>query len=721
MRLLLTIHHKLDRHSGAPGVTLAQAETMRRLDVETDVFSYDDLPGGWAGRVGLLLFPWVLAWHVLLGRGRGKYDWIDASTGDGWVLALLPRAWRPGLAMTSHGIEHLVHRQLMEDRRAGMLRVGWKYWLFRGSIHLGLIRFTARRSDAVWCLNREEQRLVVEEIGVPAARCRLIANGLDEQLPAVNEVESLRPAEGAMHVAFIGSYIDRKGVRNLEQIADRYLRDHPDATLRLLGTGLGAEEVLGRFAEDVRDRVRVTPRFERPALPELLEGASVILLTSLCEGYGVAVLDGMACGLAPVVSEACGIADHLEHGVEVLTFPTHDPAAAADLLGDLAADRARLTGLRRAAVAAVPRFSWERIVREKLAVYTAEDSALEGSAPAGTMATAELRTMRISVLIPTYRRADDLRRGLDALAAQRRPADQVVVVARPDDTETQRVIAEWNNRLPVTNVAVDRPGVVAAMNAGWAEAEADVVALTDDDSAPHADWLERIESAFAESPTLGAFGGRDLIGGELRPPGTRRVGELTWYGKMVGGHHLGTGPARSVDFLKGVNMAVRRCAAPHPPFDEALRGGGAQVHWEIDLCLGLAAAGWSLVYDPALRVDHHPAPRFDADQRVTFNFEAEVDRVHNETMVLRRHLPRLRRWAYAGYMGLIGTRENVGLVQALHLRLAGDPNASQRWAAGRMGRAAGRAGSPPSDRVDHVEQTGLASEPGLRPLGVEAT
>lgn len=384
MKLLLTIHHLLDRHSGAPGVTLAQAEALRRQGIDVDVYSYDDLPPRLAGPLGLIVFPWMLAWHVLVGKGRGRYDWVDASTGDGWVLGLVPRWCRPRLAMTSHGLEHLVHQQLMEDCRAGRAHVSWKYWLFRGSLHLWLIRLTASRSDAVWCLNRQEQRLAIGSFGVPADRYHLIANGLDPQVPALTAPEAVEPGVGAVNLAFIGSYIDRKGVANLERMAAMYLVAHPTATLRLLGTGVGADEVRSRFDQAVRDRVKVVPRFERSELPGLLDGAEVVVLPSLCEGYGVAVLDAMACGLAAVVSEACGIADHLEHGVEVLTFPTHDPAAAAVLLDTLAGDRERLLSLRRAAVAALPRFRWERVIRAKLAVY---DRRVEQSVQGVAVAT----------------------------------------------------------------------------------------------------------------------------------------------------------------------------------------------------------------------------------------------------------------------------------------------------------------------------------------------
>ena len=55
--------------------------------------------------------------------------------------------------------------------------------------------------------------------------------------------------------------------------------------------------------------------------------------------------------------------------------------------------------------------------------------------------------MRISVLVPSYRRPVDLERCLGALLAQSRLADQILVVARLGDDETFNVINRWKTRL----------------------------------------------------------------------------------------------------------------------------------------------------------------------------------------------------------------------------------------------------------------------------------
>ena len=134
---------------------------------------------------------------------------------------------------------------------------------------------------------------------------------------------------------------------------------------------------------------------------------------------------------------------------------------------------------------------------------------------------------------------------------------------------------------------------------------------------------------------------------------------------MIGNHHFGVGAPREVDLLKGVNMSFRQTAIKELRFDRRMQGTGAQVNFEVAFSLALKRAGWKLIYDPKVAVDHYPAQRFDEDQRRTFNDIALTNAVHNETLVLLEHLPPTRRAVFLLWAVLVGTRESVGLVQSL--------------------------------------------------------
>ncbi|MEM1013390.1 MAG: glycosyltransferase [Planctomycetota bacterium] len=275
--------------------------------------------------------------------------------------------------------------------------------------------------------------------------------------------------------------------------------------------------------------------------------------------------------------------------------------------------------------------------------------------------------MLITVVIPTFRRPSDLRRCLDALAEQSRGADEVLVVSRPEDRDGIAVAQCASNKLPLRRVEVDRPGLVHALQVGLDSARGDVVAFTDDDSVARSDWLERIESHFDSSPRIVGVGGRDWVHelGTTLNGSNEDVGRLTWYGRMIGNHHLGVGVARDVDALKGVNMAYRRGPLLELGFDRRLRGQGAQVANEIAVGLPLRKAGWRLVYDPLVAVDHFPSVRTAGDHRQRPRARELSDAAFNEALPILEYLPLPQRPLFLFWAILVGTRRYFGLAQAI--------------------------------------------------------
>jgi glycosyltransferase involved in cell wall biosynthesis len=298
-----------------------------------------------------------------------------------------------------------------------------------------------------------------------------------------------------------------------------------------------------------------------------------------------------------------------------------------------------------------------------------------------------MRMATVSVLVPTYRRPQGLGRCLDAIANQTRPPDDVVVVVRDTDQETREYLAARKpDVMPVRLVSVHTPGLVAALNAGLDSIDTDLVACTDDDARPRPEWLTRIVDHFKVDSRVGAVGGRDWIPGS-GPQGERRVvGRLQWWGRIIGNHHLGVGPARDVDVLKGVNMSYRCAAIADRRFDTRLLGAGSTVHNELGVTLALRRSGWRVIYDPAVAVDHDQAPRVDEGQRSDFSPAAVHDAVHNETLALLDHLPAGRRELFFLWALAVGTRAAPGLVQWVRFIAKGWPCPTQRLLASWQGR-----------------------------------
>ena len=149
---------------------------------------------------------------------------------------------------------------------------------------------------------------------------------------------------------------------------------------------------------------------------------------------------------------------------------------------------------------------------------------------------------------------------------------------------------------------------------------------------------------------------------------------------------LGVGGLREVDMLKGANMSYRRAAIERLRFDTRLRGAGAQVHNDMGFSMRVQRDGWKLVYDPAIAVDHFPAERFDDDRRDAASLNAISNGAYNMHLILREHLPPVRREIAWWWWTLVGTRVYPGLAHVLlSLHTAQRERIREHWRAVRRG------------------------------------
>ncbi|MCY7281981.1 MAG: glycosyltransferase family 2 protein [Cyanobacteria bacterium CAN_BIN43] len=298
--------------------------------------------------------------------------------------------------------------------------------------------------------------------------------------------------------------------------------------------------------------------------------------------------------------------------------------------------------------------------------------------------------MFITAFIPTYRRPQDLQRCLEGLKQQTRPADEVLVVVRDIDTETWEFFKTYDAEcLPLRTITATVPGHVPALNIGLDEANGDLICITDDDACPHPDWLVRIEAHFATNLQVAGVGGRDWVyqGMRLVEGRSEIVGKVQWFGRVIANHHLGVGKAREVDVLKGANMSYRKAAVGELQFDQRLQGQGLQVHDELAFCLALRRAGWVLVYDPQVAVDHYSSDRAaEADQRDQFNPAVNFSATCNETLLLLEHFPPAQQIIFLIWAVFIGTSESMGLIQWLRFLPSQGARSTQKLIACLRGR-----------------------------------
>ncbi|HTO74942.1 MAG TPA: glycosyltransferase [Thermoanaerobaculia bacterium] len=221
--------------------------------------------------------------------------------------------------------------------------------------------------------------------------------------------------------------------------------------------------------------------------------------------------------------------------------------------------------------------------------------------------------MQVSVVVATYNRARLLGATLEALAAQRVPAGfdwEIVVVDNASRDGTAELI-RWfakGSPVPVRAAFEPRQGVSHARNRGIAEARGAILAFTDDDVLPAADWVGGIPAAMDRWKAQGV-GGRILPHWDVPPPRwlteSKRLRECLALMESEDSRLLSL--PRRLPTIWGPNMAFRREVFEKTGgFDpqRGLVGGRLFRGEEVDLVERALGLGMPLAYDASLVVFH---------------------------------------------------------------------------------------------------------------------
>ena len=201
--------------------------------------------------------------------------------------------------------------------------------------------------------------------------------------------------------------------------------------------------------------------------------------------------------------------------------------------------------------------------------------------------------MRTAVVVPTYNRPEALAACLEALVRLDPAPDDIVVVDDGGARPAAEVCARFGGRVRCLRQA--NAGPAAARNAGVRATAADLVALTDDDCAPRADWLGALVRA------QGGVAGR-MVGGRVENALSSNVyaaasQSLCDYLYVAGG--AGDGGA---EFFTTNNVAFDRATFEAiGGFDESFPRAAGE---DRDLGRRWRAAGGTLVYAADAVVDH---------------------------------------------------------------------------------------------------------------------
>jgi glycosyltransferase involved in cell wall biosynthesis len=299
------------------------------------------------------------------------HDLVDVAGFDLWPYARLARAVRPqqGLVCRSNG---LWFKGLEADVGPGRTRSPLSTLVQRG-LFCRWERLSACAADAMRVVSSPDARAVAT-LGWKRQDQIFVAHpGVDNCFDVPGYPADRRG------VAFLGSWLERKGRDVVASVFERILRERPGVPVALLGVGLERRSLAARFPGLSDRRIEFLERASPQILASALARYAVLLFPTRYEGFGMVVAESMRAGLAVVTTRTGAGLDFVDDGSTGLLVPADDArtalAAVYRLLDDdalrarigaAARDRARAITWRATAAALVSCYEFAlRSARER--------------------------------------------------------------------------------------------------------------------------------------------------------------------------------------------------------------------------------------------------------------------------------------------------------------------------------------------------------------------
>jgi glycosyltransferase involved in cell wall biosynthesis len=300
--------------------------------------------------------------RLLAGR-TADFDVVHDNQSLGYGVLRIARSGLPTVATVHHPVA--IDREL-ELAAAGSWRrrVSLRRWY----AFTGMQATVVRRLDAVTTVSESSRRDIERYMGRSADRVDVIPVGIDADVFTPPPVGARR--DGDSIVVVTSADVPLKGlVHLLESVAK--LRTERAVRLTVVGTarpGGPAAEAVDRLS--IADAVRFTGPVPEAELVALLQGAAVVAVPSLYEGFSLPAVEAMACGTPLVTTDAGALPEVVgDAGLRVRAGDVGELTGALRQVLDSPALGARLGAAGRQRV--LERFTW-RTTAERTADWYGE-------------------------------------------------------------------------------------------------------------------------------------------------------------------------------------------------------------------------------------------------------------------------------------------------------------------------------------------------------------
>lgn len=296
----------------------------------------------------------------LLARA-GEYDLVHDNQSLSYGLLQLQKRGFPVVSTIHHPITRDLRHALHKEERWGV-----RLLIRRWHGFLRMQKRVARGLGRIVTVSGASRRDIEQDFGVPAAQMEVVPNGVDTGIFRARTDISPHPLR---IMATASADVPLKGVAYLLRAVDLLRRELPGVELRVLGK-CGENGSTARLIRelDLQDRVSFCSGLSREEVAAEYARASVAVVPSLYEGFGLPAVEAMACGRPLVATTGGALPEVVGDAGELV--PPADADALAEATGRILRQPEYAGDLARRARQRVENsFTWDCAAEKMEAVY----------------------------------------------------------------------------------------------------------------------------------------------------------------------------------------------------------------------------------------------------------------------------------------------------------------------------------------------------------------
>lgn len=220
-----------------------------------------------------------------------------------------------------------------------------------------VIGILSKKADAIITVSNYSKESISKEFNIPKEKIHVVYNGINHKL--FKPIKKIKKN----YVGYIGGLGKRKNVEKLIE-SIKYIDDK----LIIVGKGNYKKILENHVAKlNLKNKIKFVDFIEEKNLPKFYNSIKLLAFPSLAEGFGLTIIEAMACGCPVVTSNRTSMPEIC--GKAAIYFNPEDPKEIAKKINQVLNNKALQIKLSKSGIKQSKKFNWKNAAKETIKIY----------------------------------------------------------------------------------------------------------------------------------------------------------------------------------------------------------------------------------------------------------------------------------------------------------------------------------------------------------------